>query len=102
MQQLPKPSGPQAHMPSEPQAPRHSSPHPPDELTHMTPYLWALMCMLVSATIFDAFNVAILSTVAPIIQQIYGLSHTQWGLVNLIVRVGAVMSFFVLILADHV
>jgi len=67
----------------------------------MTPYLWALMGMLVSATIFDAFNVSILSTVAPIIKDLHQLNNTQWGLVNLIVRVGAVMSFFVLILADR-
>jgi len=67
----------------------------------MTPYLWALMGMLVSATIFDAFNVSILSTVAPIIKDLHHLNNTQWGLVNLIVRVGAVMSFFVLILADR-
>ncbi len=57
--------------------------------------------MLVSATVFDAFNLAILSTVAPQIQQLYGLNHTQWGLVNLAIRVGAVASFFVLALADR-
>jgi putative MFS transporter len=67
----------------------------------MTPYLWGLMGMLVSATIFDAFNISILSTVAPIIQKLHGLNHTQWGLVNLIVRIGAVMSFFILMLADR-
>ena len=71
------------------------------EVTEMSPYLWALMGMLVSATIFDAFNIAILSTVAPIIQRLHGLNNTQWGLVNLVIRVGAVCSFFVLMLADR-
>ncbi|GIW44924.1 MAG: MFS transporter [Candidatus Binatia bacterium] len=71
------------------------------EATQMSPYLWALLGMLVSATVFDAFNVAILSTVAPQIQQLYGLNHTQWGLVNLVIRIGAVASFFVLMLADR-
>ena len=71
------------------------------EATEMTPYLWALMGMLMSATVFDSFNVAILSTVAPIIQQLHGLNNTQWGLVNLIIRIGAVVSFFILILADR-
>ena len=71
------------------------------EVSHMTPYLWALMAMLVSATVFDAFNIAILSTVAPMIQRIHGLSNTEWGLVNLIIRIGAVISFFVLMLADR-
>lgn len=72
------------------------------EAETMTPYLWALMGMLASATVFDAFNVSILSTVAPIIKDLHHLTNTQWGLVNLIVRVGAMMSFFVLILADRV
>ncbi|MCX8072239.1 MAG: MFS transporter [Candidatus Binatia bacterium] len=67
----------------------------------MTPYLWALLGMLLSATVFDAFNVAILSTVAPQIQQLYQLNHTEWGLVNLVIRVGAIISFFVLALADR-
>ncbi|MBI3785507.1 MAG: MFS transporter [Deltaproteobacteria bacterium] len=67
----------------------------------MSPYLWGLMAMLVSATIFDTFNISILSTVAPIIQKIHGLNHTQWGLVNLVVRIGAVLSFFILMMADR-
>ncbi len=71
------------------------------EVDTMTPYLWALMGMLVSATMFDAFNIAILSTVAPIIQKTYSLNNTQWGLVNLIIRIGAVVSFFILMLADR-
>jgi len=74
---------------------------PTPEVSEMTPYLWALMGMLVSATVFDAFNLAILSTVAPMIQKVHGLNNTQWGLVNLIIRVGAVISFFVLMLADR-
>ena len=71
------------------------------EATGMTPYLWALMAMLISATVFDAFSLAILSTVAPIVQELWGLNNTQWGLVNLIIRVGAVVSFFILMLADR-
>ncbi len=67
----------------------------------MSRYLWALMAMVVSATVFDSFNIAILSTVAPIIQNLHGLNNTQWGLVNLVVRVGALASFFILMLADR-
>ncbi len=74
---------------------------PAAEVSHMTPYLWALLGMLVSATVFDAFNVAILSTVAPQIKSLYELSNTEWGLVNLVIRIGAVASFFVLMLADR-
>jgi len=85
------------------QWPNRQSPSmkPAAEATEMTPYLWALLGMLVSATVFDSFNVAILSTVAPIIQELHGLSHTHWGMVNLVIRIGAVLSFFILILADR-
>lgn len=71
------------------------------EAQELTPYLWALLGMLVSATVFDGFNVAILSTVAPIIQELYGLNHAEWGFLNMILRLGAVLSFFLLILADR-
>jgi len=67
----------------------------------MTPYLWGLMAMLVSATVCDAFNFAIIGTVAPIVQTEYGLTNTQWGLVNLIIRLGAPLSFFIIMLADR-
>jgi MFS family permease len=78
-----------------------SSKHTSIEARGMTPYLWALLAMLVSATIFDGFDLAILSTVAPIIQQRYDLTHTDWGLVNTTVRLGSVVSFFILIFADR-
>jgi len=67
----------------------------------MTPYLWALLAMLVSATFFDGFDVAILGTVAPFVQQQHGLSNGAWGLVNTTIRLGAVASFFILIFADR-
>src|SRR5258708_5472742 len=78
-----------------------SAPPRPLEVSEMTPYLWALMGMLVSATIFDAFNISILSTVEAIMQEVQGLNHRQWGLVNRVIRLGAVASFFILILADR-
>jgi MFS transporter, putative metabolite:H+ symporter len=71
------------------------------EAREMTPYLWALLVMLASATFFDGFDSAILATVAPLIQKEYGLNHSQWGLVFTIVRLGAVISFGVLVLADR-
>jgi len=59
------------------------------------------MAMLVSATVCDAFNFAIIGTVGPIVQTEYGLTNTQWGLVNLIIRLGAPLSFFIIMLADR-
>ena len=71
------------------------------EASEMTPYLWALLAMLASATFFDGFDSAILATVAPVIQKQYGLNHGQWGLVFTVARLGSVASFFVLIFADR-
>lgn len=71
------------------------------EAEGMTPYLWALLAMLASATFFDGFDSAILATVAPVIQKQYGLNHAQWGLVYTVARLGAVASFFVLVFADR-
>jgi putative MFS transporter len=71
------------------------------EAAGMTPYLWALLAMLASATFFDGFDLSILGTVAPFVQQQHGLSNAEWGLVNTIIRLGAITSFFILILADR-
>ncbi len=83
------------------------SPRPAPHNTHgveageMRPYLWALLAMLASATFFDGFDAAILATVAPFVQQQYGLDDRGWGLVVSVARVGAVISFFVLVFADR-
>lgn len=71
------------------------------EAGEMRPYLWGLLAMLASATFFDGFDAAILATVAPFVQQQYGLDDRAWGLVVGVARIGAVASFFVLIFADR-
>lgn len=73
----------------------------PLEAPRMTPYLWGLLAMLVSATIFDGFDVAILSAVAPIVQREYALTNADWGLANTVVRLGGAASFFLVLLADR-
>jgi putative MFS transporter len=71
------------------------------EAGEMTRYLWGLLAMLASATFFDGFDAAILATVAPFVQQQYGLDDRAWGAVVGLARVGAVISFFVLVFADR-
>jgi MFS transporter, putative metabolite:H+ symporter len=71
------------------------------EAGEMTRYLWALLAMLASATFFDGFDAAILATVAPFVQQQYGLDDRTWGVAVGFARLGAVVSFFVLIFADR-
>jgi putative MFS transporter len=71
------------------------------EAGEMQPYLWGLLAMLASATFFDGFDAAILATVAPFVQQQYALDDGEWGLVVGVARIGAVISFFVLVFADR-
>ena len=71
------------------------------EAEEMSPYLWALLVMLASATFFDGFDAAILATVAPFVQQQYQLDDRAWGTVVAVARLGAVISFFVLVFADR-
>jgi len=71
------------------------------EAHEMSPYLWALLAMLASATFFDGFDAAILATVAPFVQKQYALDDRAWGFVVSTARIGAVISFFVLVFADR-
>lgn len=87
--------------PAAPLTPPQSASTHDVEAGEMRPYLWALLAMLASATFFDGFDAAILATVAPFVQQQYGLDDRAWGLVVGIARVGAVISFFVLVFADR-
>jgi putative MFS transporter len=71
------------------------------EAGEMTRYLWALLAMLASATFFDGFDAAILATVAPFVQKQYLLDDGDWGTLVGLTRLGAVVSFFVLVFADR-
>lgn len=73
----------------------------PPESDAMRPYLWALLAMLASATFFEGFEAAILSAVAPYVQAQYQLDDRAWGLVVGTARIGAVLSFVVLVWADR-
>jgi putative MFS transporter len=81
--------------------PRSSATATPIEADEMSPYLWALLAMLASATFFDGFDAAILATVAPFVQEQYELDDRAWGTVVGVARLGAVVSFFVLVFADR-
>jgi MFS family permease len=65
-------------------------------------YLWALLGMLVSATIFEGYDITIFHLCTPDIARSFHLSDTAVGLMATLVRTGGILSFFVVTLADRV
>ena len=64
-------------------------------------YLWGLLGMLASATIFEGYDITILKLCTPYIAKAFSLSDTEVGAMAAVVRFGGMLSFFVLILADR-
>jgi MFS family permease len=65
-------------------------------------YLWGLLGMLVSATIFEGYDITIFHLCTPDIARSFHLSDTAVGLMATLVRTGGILSFFVVTLADRV
>jgi MFS family permease len=64
-------------------------------------YLAALFAMLMSATIFEGYDITIFHLATPEIAKTFHLGDPTIGLMATIVRIGGMMSFFVVILADR-
>ncbi|MDO8431648.1 MAG: MFS transporter [Candidatus Binatus sp.] len=64
-------------------------------------YLIALFVMLMSATIFEGYDITIFHLCTPDIARTFHLGDPAIGLIATIVRLGGMMSFFVVILADR-
>ena len=64
-------------------------------------YLYALFAMLMSATIFEGYDITIFHLCTPDIAKTFHLGDPVIGLMATIVRVGGMVSFFVVILADR-
>src|SRR5262249_17306686 len=62
---------------------------------------YALFAMLMSATIFEGYDITIFHLVTPDIAKTFHLGDPIIGLMATIVRVGGMMSFFVVMLADR-
>jgi MFS family permease len=65
-------------------------------------YLWALLGMLVSATIFEGYDITIFHLCTPDIARSFHLSDRAIGAMASLVRTGGILSFFVVTLADRV
>jgi len=64
-------------------------------------YLAALFAMLMSATIFEGYDITIFHLATPEIARTFHLGNPAIGLMATIVRFGGMLSFFVVILADR-
>jgi len=80
---------------------------PPAEAKATTPmvpeprYLWALLAMLMSATIFEGYDITIFHLCTPDIARTFNLGDRAIGAVATAVRFGGILSIFVVTLADR-
>jgi MFS family permease len=68
---------------------------------HPRRYLLALLGMLLSATIFEGYDITIFHLCTPDIAHTFGMSDALVGAMATIVRFGGILSFFVVTLADY-
>jgi MFS family permease len=64
-------------------------------------YLGLLLALLMSATVFEGYDITIFHLCTPDIAKTFGLSDQTIGVVATIVRFGGMLSFFVVTLADQ-
>jgi putative MFS transporter len=76
-------------------------PKPAPWIPRPSRYLAALFAMLMSATIFEGYDITIFHLATPEIARTFHLADPAIGLMATIVRFGGMLSFFVVILADR-
>jgi MFS family permease len=64
-------------------------------------YLWSLLAMLMSATIFEGYDITVFHLCTPDIARTFNLGDQAIGAIATIVRFGGILSFFVVTLADR-
>lgn len=64
-------------------------------------YLWAMVAMLMSATIFEGYDITIFHLCTPDIARTFHLDDAVIGVIATVVRFGGILSFFVVTLADR-
>jgi MFS family permease len=67
---------------------------------HSRRYLWALLGMLLSATLFEGYDITIFHLCTPDIARTFQMSDAAVGAMATIIRFGGILSFFVVSLAD--
>src|ERR1700722_10319017 len=64
-------------------------------------YLWSLLAMLMSATIFEGYDITIFHLCTPDIASAFHLNDRAIGAIATFVRFGGILSIFVVTLADR-
>jgi putative MFS transporter len=80
------------------------APSPPPAVTWTLPsrgYLWGLVGLLMSATIFEGYDITIFHLCTPDIARTFAMSDASVGLMASIVRFGGILAIFVVSLADR-
>src|SRR5216684_417974 len=85
---------------AQPNSPLEQS-KPPAWIPRPRRYLAALFAMLMSATIFEGYDITIFHLATPEIAKTFHLADPSIGMMASIVRFGGMLSFFVVILADR-
>ena len=67
---------------------------------HSRRYLWALLGMLLSATLFEGYDITIFHLCTPDIARTFQMGDAAVGAIATIIRFGGILSFFVVSLAD--
>jgi MFS family permease len=81
---------------------------PPNDAKTTTPmgperrYLWSLLAMLMSATIFEGYDITIFHLCTPDIARTFNLDDRAIGAIATAVRFGGILSFFVVTIADRI
>src|SRR5580692_4598724 len=65
-------------------------------------YLWMLLSLLMSVTIFEGYDVTIFHLCTPDIAKTFHLDDRAVGTMASFVRLGGMLSFFVVMLSDRV
>lgn len=65
-------------------------------------YLWALLGMLMSVTIFEGYDITIFHLCTPDIARSFHLDDRAVGAMASLVRLGGMLAFLVVIMADRV
>ncbi|MEE9281953.1 MAG: MFS transporter [Myxococcota bacterium] len=71
------------------------------EVAAVNSYLVFLFMLLSTATLFEGFDAGMLSFAAPDTRATLDISLSQWGVINGVIRLGGMASFFFLIYADR-
>ncbi|HUO06678.1 MAG TPA: MFS transporter [Candidatus Binataceae bacterium] len=81
-------------------SPARIAPHPPG-IPRPRRYLVVLFAMLMPATVFEGYDITIFHLCTPDIAHTFSMGDLAIGAMATIVRVGGVLSFFIVILADR-